>query len=297
MLYDIRLKLDYEYPSPVAGGRHLIRVMPLDLPGAQRVIAARVALDPVPEERRDWVDFFGNRVTTALFREAHDHLFISLSARVQVTKAARVLDMSPDIATLGQEIEASLELDALSPQHYLSASPRIALEPDITEYAAASLKPGITVWALADDLCRRIHDDFEYDPEATDVGTSPREAFGLKRGVCQDFSHVMIAGLRGVGVPAGYVSGFLRTIPPPGTERLEGADAMHAWVRVWCGRDIGWCEFDPTNACTAGDDHITVGYGRDYSDISPIVGVLKGFGSHGSSHSVDVIPIEEKVRA
>ncbi len=128
------------------------------------------------------------------------------------------------------------------------------------------------------DLCLAIHKDFKYDKDATKVDTGPVEAFALKRGVCQDFAHVMIAGLRGVGIPAGYVSGFLRTIPPKGKPRLEGADAMHAWVRVWCGQHAGWVEFDPTNAMLAGPDHITIGHGRDYADISPIVGVLRTSG-------------------
>jgi len=103
----------------------------------------------------------------------------------------------------------------------------------------------------------------------------------------------MIAGLRGLGVPAGYVSGFLRTIPPPGKERLEGADAMHAWVRVWCGRESGWLEFDPTNAIRAGDDHISVGYGRDYSDVAPVVGIVKIAGGQAIKQSVDVVPVAE----
>ena len=111
----------------------------------------------------------------------------------------------------------------------------------------------------------------------------PVDAFELKRGVCQDFSHIMISGLRGLGIPAGYVSGFLRTIPPQGKPRLEGADAMHAWVKVWCGRDAGWQEFDPTNDMRAGNDHIAVGYGRDYSDVAPIVGVLKTTGGQGQA--------------
>ena len=127
--------------------------------------------------------------------------------------------------------------------------------------------------------------------EATTVATHASDAFKLKRGVCQDFSHVMIAGLRGLGIPAGYVSGFLRTIPPPGKERLEGADAMHAWVRAWCGREVGWIEFDPTNDMLASNDHITVGYGRDYSDVAPIVGVLRTTGSQTGEQAVDVIPV------
>ena len=123
------------------------------------------------------------------------------------------------------------------------------------------------------------------------MATKAADAFALRRGVCQDFSHVMIAGLRGLGIPAGYVSGFLRTIPPPGKERLEGADAMHAWVKVWCGLEAGWQEFDPTNGMRASNDHITVGYGRDYADVAPIVGVLKTTGSQTGEQAVDVIPV------
>ncbi|RUV32866.1 transglutaminase family protein, partial [Mesorhizobium sp. M5C.F.Ca.IN.020.32.2.1] len=141
------------------------------------------------------------------------------------------------------------------------------------------------------DLCNRIYRDFTYDGEATTVQTRASDAFDLKRGVCQDFSHIMIAGLRGLGVPAGYVSGFLRTIPPRGKPRLEGADAMHAWVKVWCGRDTGWQEFDPTNGMRASNDHITVGHGRDYSDVAPIVGVLKTTGGQVGEQAVDVIPV------
>jgi transglutaminase-like putative cysteine protease len=142
------------------------------------------------------------------------------------------------------------------------------------------------------DFCLAIHRDFAYDRKATRVDTLATEAFALKRGVCQDFAHVMIAGLRGVGIPAGYVSGFLRTIPPKGKPRLEGADAMHAWVRAWCGQGAGWLEFDPTNAMAAGPDHIVIGYGRDYADISPIVGMLKTSGGHEATQSVDVVRVE-----
>ncbi|WP_034007179.1 transglutaminase-like domain-containing protein, partial [Pseudomonas aeruginosa] len=124
------------------------------------------------------------------------------------------------------------------------------------------------------------------------VDTPVAEAFDMRAGVCQDFSHIMIAGLRGLGIPAGYVSGFLRTIPPAGKERLEGADATHAWVRVWCGLQLGWQEFDPTNAIPAGNDHITISHGRDYGDVSPISGVLKTSGAHEATQAVDVIPLD-----
>ncbi len=130
-----------------------------------------------------------------------------------------------------------------------------------------------------------------YDPDATEVDTPMADAFMARHGVCQDFSHIMISGLRSLGIPAGYVSGFLRTMPPPGKPRLEGADAMHAWVRAWCGADAGWIEYDPTNAISAGQDHIVVARGRDYSDVSPIKGVLRASGRQHTDLSVDVIPL------
>ena len=131
-----------------------------------------------------------------------------------------------------------------------------------------------------------------FDPEATTVDTPPAEAFARRHGVCQDFAQVMIACLRGIGIPAGYVSGFLRTNPPPGQPRLEGADAMHAWVRAWCGRQTGWIEFDPTNAIAAGIDHILVARGRDYGDVAPVKGVLRIAGDQKTEHAVDVIPVD-----
>ncbi len=124
------------------------------------------------------------------------------------------------------------------------------------------------------------------------VDTTTAQAFALKRGVCQDFSHVMITALRSLGIPAGYVSGYLRTLPPPGKERLEGADAMHAWVRIWCGGLAGWVEYDPTNDIQAGTDHIVVGYGRDYADVAPVIGALKSYGRQQTLQAVDVIPVE-----
>jgi transglutaminase-like putative cysteine protease len=131
-----------------------------------------------------------------------------------------------------------------------------------------------------------------FDAEATTVDTPPREAFARGRGVCQDFTHVMIAGLRGIGIPAGYVSGFLRTFPPPGQPRLEGADAMHAWVRAWVGREMGWIEFDPTNDQAAGVDFVTVAVGRDYDDVAPIRGALRSAGRAETRQAVDVLPLD-----
>jgi transglutaminase-like putative cysteine protease len=292
MLYDVRLELHYDYEGRVHGDRHLVRVAPASIPGAQRVIAASLSFDPKPDSETTFVDFFGNLVTTIGYAGYHDRLDVRLTARIAVEEAAPAADLSPDLAGLTSELAAVWAVDGNSPHNYLAASPRIPLSDPITQYARQSLARTQSVQAAAMDLCLTIRRDFTYERDTTDVDTSPLEAFNLKKGVCQDFVHVMIAGLRGLGIPAGYVSGFLRTIPPKNEPRLEGADAMHAWVRVWCGRDAGWIAFDPTNAMLAGADHITIGHGRDYADISPIVGVLRTSGGHDTRQAVDVVRVD-----
>jgi transglutaminase-like putative cysteine protease len=292
MLYDIRLELHYDYEGFVHGDRHLVRVAPISIPRVQRVIAASVSFDPEPETQTNFIDFYGNHVTTIAYSGYHDRLDVRLAARVGVEDEHTPPDHSPDLDGLHRQLTSLWSLDAHSPHHFLAASPRIALSREVTAYARESVKRTTSVRAAAMDLCLSIHRDFVYDKESTNVDTAPLEAFHLRKGVCQDFVHVMIAGLRGCGIPAAYVSGFLRTIPPKGKPRLEGADAMHAWVRVWCGIDDGWIEFDPTNAMLAGGDHITIGHGRDYADISPIVGVLRTSGTHETKQSVDVIRVE-----
>lgn len=292
MLYDIRMELTYDYDSQVYGGRHMIRVAPISVPGVQRVIASSLTIDPKPERETTFTDFFGNSATAITFTRPHDHLAIRLSARVLVEDLQPPADLSPTRAGLAQEIVRFWSVEPDSPQHFLAGSPRVPVVPEITDYVNKVTVGAGSVMDTANALCLAIHRDFDYDPKATDVETKPAEAFALRKGVCQDFAHVMIAGLRGIGIPAGYVSGFLRTNPPPGKARLEGADAMHAWVRVWCGQHMGWVEFDPTNAMIAGPDHISIGHGRDYADISPIVGVFKTHGSHEANQSVDVLRVE-----
>ena len=291
MHYDIRLHLHYDYARAAGGGRHHVRVAPLTIAGVQRVVASSLAFTPKPTERSDFADFFGNAVTSIAFRDVHETLDIRMSARVNVSRAEPGFDVSPDLPRLQAELAAVRSLAPDAPHHFVSASDYAGIDAAITAYARDSLSSAPSVIGIANDFCNRIYEDFAYDGEATTVATKAGDAFRLRRGVCQDFSHIMIAGLRGLGIPAGYVSGFLRTIPPPGKERLEGADAMHAWVKVWCGREAGWQEFDPTNGMRASNDHITVGHGRDYSDVAPIVGVLKTTGGQAGEQSVDVIPV------
>ncbi len=184
----------------------------------------------------------------------------------------------------------SADIGPGSPVHFVHPSRLVSLDPAIRDYARASFPPGRPVLAGAAELMQRIKDDFVYEPGATTVTTTPSAAFALRRGVCQDFTHVMVAGLRGLGLPAGYVSGFLRTVPPPGMARLAGADATHAWVMVWCGA-AGWHGLDPTNALIAGEDHVVLAIGRDYADVALIDGVMLASGKQQLTTAVDVIPI------
>ncbi len=291
MLYDVKLKIAYDYDVPASGARHMVRVLPMSIPGRQRLIAGTVAILPPPEERVDMVDFFGNAVTSVYFRSAHSHSEVNMQARVQVDTQAPGLGLFCRADEIAAELQAETSIGPDSPHHFIGESPKLRDIPTIAAYARSFYKPDLTVDEIARAICADIFKTFKYDPNATDVDTPAAEAFEIKAGVCQDFTHIMTAALRSLGIPAGYVSGYLRTIPPPGKERLEGADAMHAWVRVWAGRDAGWLEFDPTNNIPAGQDHIVVGYGRDYSDVAPIIGVLRSYGGHNNVQSVDVVPV------
>ncbi|MGN7294022.1 transglutaminase family protein [Rhizobium sp. SAFR-030] len=293
MLYDLSLHMGYVYEVPASGARHILRIMPLSISHRQRLVAGSISVSPTPDERTTFVDFFGLQATSVLFRSPHERLDIRMQARVQVDAVPLTADLSPELAKLEHELSDTRSVDAGSPHHLVGSSPRLPEEPAIAAFARATVKPGQTVREIATALCARIHGEFAYDAKATTVDTTPCEAFRLKRGVCQDFAHIMIVALRSLGIPAGYVSGFLRTIPPPGKERLEGADAMHAWVRVWCGTATGYVELDPTNNIAAGSDHIVVGYGRDYSEVAPMIGILKSYGSHKTVQAVDVVPIRQ----
>ncbi|ENN87418.1 putative transglutaminase domain protein [Rhizobium freirei PRF 81] len=291
MLYDLSLHMGYIYDVPASGARHILRVMPLSLPHRQRLIAGSVKITPSPDEQSNFTDFFQHPATSILLRDPHERLDIRMQARVQVESQPVTADFSPLLAKLPEEIDDCWSIDPSSPHHFLGSSPRLPEASVIADYSRQWKTANLTTLQIAHAVCAQIHKDFTYDPKATTVDTTPKEAFRLKRGVCQDFSHVMISALRSLGIPAGYVSGFLRTIPPPGKERLEGADAMHAWVRVWCGETAGWIELDPTNNIPAGTDHIVVAYGRDYSDVAPVIGVLKGYGNQKTVQAVDVIPL------
>lgn len=292
MIYDIRQTTTYAYASKVAYAHHVLRLMLINRPG-QRVHAAALEIIPVPVERREGFDFFGNHVTWIGLEEAHDRLSIKVAARVAVEAPPA---LAPPQTPPWEEVRATVmmtsDLGATSPAHFLFPSRQVSLDPEIADYVRTSFPPGRSIFDGAFDLMERIKADFVYEVGATSVATTPSAAYKIRRGVCQDFAHVMISGLRGIGLPAAYVSGYLRTVPKEGRARLEGADAMHAWVMVWCGEGAGWCGFDPTNAILVGDDHVTLAVGRDYSDIAPIAGIVFASGEQHLEVAVDVIPVD-----
>jgi len=291
MIYDIHLTIAHRYQQPAGASRHLIRVLPRDIAGRQRITASLIEVAPPPTERGERADFFGNAVTSIAHFDAHDGMSIRLSCRVEVTAPDPTSDLSAPLALLARELDAQVDLGPESPMHFLGPSPRLSANSEIAHFAAEAFGPSGPVTPGVIRLGQALHAAITFDPTATTVDTDPVDAFRQRRGVCQDLSHIMILGLRALGIPAGYVSGYLRTRPPAGQPRLEGADAMHAWVRAWCGAAQGWVEYDPTNATLVGSDHIVVGYGRDYSDVSPVIGHLRASGDQQSTQSVDVIPV------
>jgi len=292
-IYDIRHLTVYGYRFATPSARCLLRLTPMDRPG-QRVLETALAFDPVPDERQDSVDMFGNCLTHIAFHLPHRQLTIRANARVAVGGTGldtAALQASPAWETLADAVLAERRLGGLAPVGFLFASRYVPLLGPVTAFAMDSLRPGRPVALAALDLAVRMRQSFTYDPSATTISTPLTEVITHKRGVCQDFAHLMISGLRALGVPAAYVSGYLRTVPPPGQPRLEGADAMHAWVTVWCGDALGWVGFDPTNGILAGNSHIVVAIGRDYSDVSPVDGVVVTSGEQSMRVAVDVVEV------
>lgn len=288
MIYSIRLTIAHFYEQPAANSRHIVRVLPRLLPGRQTLTTHLLEIFPEPESRSDTVDFFGNKTTFCAHRDQHLEMSIRLSCHVDMHPSVPWHDQSPDVARLRTDCAQLRDLGPESPLHFLGPTPRLPPNRDIRDFVHDLFDPSDSAAANVIRIGAALHDAMTFDATATTVDTDAADAFAVRRGVCQDFSHIMILGLQSLGIPAGYVSGYLRTLPPPGGVKLEGADAMHAWVRAWCGPDQGWIEYDPTNATLVGTDHIVAGYGRDYSDVSPVRGHLRSSGGQTNTQSVDV---------
>ena len=287
LLYTISHSTTYEYVGEVSVSHHLLRLAPRS-GRKQTCVAHELTISPSPEARSVHPDYFGNPTCVIAIDTPHQQLVITSKSQVAVG-----LPFTPDpletpvwdtVRARCHDDQSSPALEALE---FIYASPLIPIGNGWSDYAKASFPRGRPVLDAVLGLAQRIHDDFAFDATATTVTTPLSEVFHQRRGVCQDFAHFLIACLRTQGVPARYVSGYLETDPPPGLAKLRGVDASHAWVSFFCP-GIGWLDVDPTNNCLPALRHITIGWGRDYSDVSPIRGVLVGGQSQSVCVAVDV---------
>jgi transglutaminase-like putative cysteine protease len=279
---------EYLYSERVSTSHHGLHLLPRATPD-QRCLREELDISPPPALRRDLLDDFGNRTTYVEILESHTNLRITSTADVDVAPRGPLPDASAPWETVRDAVHAGADAAAREARAFAFVSPHVPLSLPARAYAAESFTPGRPVLEAARELTKRLHADFVYDGRATTIATPVDEVMRLRRGVCQDFAHVQIAGLRALGLPARYVSGYLVTNPPPGKPRLVGADASHAWLAVWAP-DHGWIPFDPTNDVVPGEQHITVAWGRDFSDVTPVRGVIMGGGRHDLWVSVDVAP-------
>jgi transglutaminase-like putative cysteine protease len=293
MMYRLRHLTTYSYSKPVSFARCALRLSPQQSQ-AQTVRGVDIKISPGPSRTRQHVGPFGELVITAIIEAPHRELQIEARSDVAVSRPVLLPGMSgPAWETVREQAFGSMSLDAHAPAQFIYPTAMAPVHPALTAYVADDFTPGRPIVEAAHALSRRIWAEFAYDPKSTSVSTPAIEAFRTRRGVCQDFAHIMIAGLRGLGLPAAYVSGYIRTLPPPGQPRLEGADATHAWVDLWCGNGLGWIGFDPTNALIVAGDHIVLATGRDYADVAPIGGVVLGPGEQKIAVAVDVIAADE----
>jgi len=293
--YDILHRTEYHYAHPVSVSYHLLHLAPRRTP-TQVCHRSALMIDPVPAASQQDTDFFGNAVAYANIQDPHSILAVEARSSVAVKQRPPPAGSGTETwERVVERVHTERHAHALDALQYAFVSPFVdagAALDDLDRYVRRSFRPGRPVVEAALELTRRIYTDYTYDPTATTVSTPVEEAVGIRRGVCQDFAHVQIAALRLLGLPARYVSGYLLTHPPPGREKLRGADASHAWLSLWCGA-LGWVDLDPTNGVIPRGEHITVAWGRDYGDVSPISGAIFGGGAHTLKVSVDVAPVED----
>ena len=292
--YNILHETRYEYERPVSLSRQLLHLTPRETP-RQKTLDHSIDIDPLPAERAERRDYFGNLLESFTVSAAHDELVVVADSTVDVTRREEAgTPMSPAWEYVRDRLRQVGPAPLLDPCQFLYASPHIDPLAVLARYARLDFHRGRPLFEAASALMQRIHRDFEFDPEATTVSTPLETLLKERRGVCQDFAHFMIGCLRALGLPARYVSGYLLTFPPPGKPRLIGADASHAWVSVFCP-GAGWIDFDPTNCVSPDDQHITVAWGRDFSDVTPMRGVILGGGEHSVDVCVTVTPEEAPV--
>jgi transglutaminase-like putative cysteine protease len=281
----------YTYAKTVDSGQHIAHLRARSFPG-QTVSSIGIETNPVPALAVEHVDHFGNNIDIYRLDKPHRRFDIEVRAAVDV----RFPDPPPAASTPPwEEIRRNLDGDgfpvSVRASEFIHESPLVPPVDALKAYGAESLKPDRPILEAARELTSRIRKDFDYNPGATDISTPLAQVFAGKAGVCQDFAHVEIAALRAHGLAAAYVSGYIRTVNSKEEAALRGADASHAWVAVWCGEEAGWIHLDPTNDLVAKEDHVVVAWGRDFSDVSPLRGVILGGGSHSYGVAVTLIPV------
>lgn len=290
MIFEVSHSTVYRYASPVAQSHHLVHLAPRDH-DRQRIIRHSLVITPPPAQRNDFVDYFGNPTSAVAIESSHSELCIHSRMLIEVIPPrAAQLHASPPWEAVAMHVASAQGPRDIAVVQYIPPSHHTPPCPALLAFAEASFPAGRPVLACAMDLTNRIHRDFTYDGAATDVATTITELLRIRRGVCQDFAHLLIAAFRVMGLPARYVSGYLLTKAPPGKPKLIGSDASHAWASVWAP-GLGWVDFDPTNDLIPRDEHISIAFGRDFQDVSPVAGVLLGGGAHHVDVSVDVAPV------
>ncbi|MGF1571445.1 MAG: transglutaminase domain-containing protein [Sumerlaeia bacterium] len=292
MRYKISHKTIYEYTEHVSFCQNKAFLKLRDAPG-QQVISSVLQISPPAFQFEDALDFYGNRVSLFTIQEPHKRLEIEVLSQVSCLSLPVPLQ-SMEWNVVRDFIAGDLNAKSLEAQEFLFDSPHVPAEQALHDYAVSSFPMHRPLVEALEDLNKRIFTDFKYRPLTTTISTPISEVLQTRGGVCQDFAHLMIGCLRSLGIPARYVSGYLRTLPPPGKPRLVGADASHAWVSAFVPGH-GWLDLDPTNGTIPGDEHITVAWGRDFSDVSPIRGIVIGGAGQTLSVAVDVEPIAEPV--
>jgi transglutaminase-like putative cysteine protease len=292
--YQVNHDTHYHYDSPVSLAKQLAHLWPRDC-AWQRCEQRSLSISPEPTTRLDELDVFGNPLTRLAFERPHDELHVCAQLSVEVLPRAP-LDFSRSPAWEQTRAALCYSGRAMAPAlleacRYRFESPYVRLKKSFVEFSANCFAPGRPLLVGVQALMEKIFAEFIFDAEATQVATPLVQVLESRRGVCQDFAHLMLACLRSHGLPARYVSGYLLTQPPPGQPRLIGADASHAWVSVFCP-ELGWVDFDPTNNVQPGLEHITLAWGRDFSDVSPLRGVILGGGSHDPDVQVTVLPLD-----
>ena len=289
--YRVVHETHYKYQSAVTLSQQFLHMTPRSFP-YQHTESHQIWTDPVANDSHDGVDYFGNITRHLAITVPHDSLLVhaestvALSARLNLAQIEGTLPWESTRDMMEKEKSAA----TLEACRYLYASPHVNCFPDLEAYARLSYTPGRPQLDAALELTHRIFDDFDFDSKATDISTPLEEVLRGRRGVCQDFAQLMIGCLRSIGLPARYMSGYILTHPPAGKPRLIGADASHAWVSVFCPA-LGWVDFDPTNKCLVHTEHITLGWGRDFSDVTPMRGIVLGGGKQDLDVQVTVTPL------